>query len=110
MQKLRQSADTHLLNVIKAAFEACVRCQCPPIFIASRNQVDLKSLGHGYLMGGMDQSGFVEILRKAASDAGYSGPLFICRDHGGPWQRNAELDQALPVGLGEIGDGHDGID
>ena len=85
------------LNVIKAAFEACVRCQCPPIFIASRNQVDSKSLGHGYLMGGMDQSGFVEILRKGASDAGYGGPLFICRDHGGPWQRNAELDQALPV-------------
>jgi len=43
-------------------------------------------------MGGMDQFDFVRTLKKIQSDVGYEGPLFICRDHGGPWQRNMELD------------------
>jgi len=80
-------------NVIKATFEGALQYSFPPVFIASRNQVDLKSLGHGYLMGGMDQFDFVRTLRKIEYDVGYEGPLYICRDHGGPWQRNMELDK-----------------
>ena len=79
-------------SVIKATFEAALQYSFPPVFIASRNQVDLKSLGHGYLMGGMDQFDFVRTLKKIRNDVGYEGPLYICRDHGGPWQRNMELD------------------
>ena len=79
-------------TVVRATFQACARHRCPAIFIASRNQVDLVDLGHGYLMGGMDQRAFVELLQRSATEAGYGGPLYICRDHGGPWQRNAELD------------------
>jgi len=83
--------------VITAAFLACKKYDCPPIFVASRNQVDLKSLGHGYLMGAMDQYKFVELINHLQKQVGYEGPLYICRDHGGPWQRNIELDEKYPV-------------
>lgn len=85
------------LVVVRATFEACRRYDCPAIFIASRNQVDLKSLGHGYLMGGMDQAAFVDLLKETQAAVGFDGPLYICRDHGGPWQRNAELDGKYPL-------------
>ena len=83
--------------VIIATFQACKKYYCPAVFVASRNQVDLKSLGHGYLMGGMDQYKFVELINHLQKQTGYEGPLYICRDHGGPWQRNIELDEKYPV-------------
>jgi len=82
--------------VVRAAFDACKKYSCPAIFIASRNQVDLKSLGHGYLMGGMDQPSFVQLLNRVRREVGYAGPVYICRDHGGPWQRDAELGEKYP--------------
>jgi tagatose-1,6-bisphosphate aldolase non-catalytic subunit AgaZ/GatZ len=84
-------------NVVRATFQACVSHNCPPIFIASRNQVDTKELGHGYLMGGMDQTAFVRLLEQISRQTGYEGNIYICRDHGGPWQRNIELDSQYPV-------------
>lgn len=83
--------------VVEATIAACRKNDCPPIFIASRNQVDLKKLGHGYLMGGMDQKAFVTFIRKIAERLRYTGPIYICRDHGGPWQRNVELDGKYPL-------------
>lgn len=83
--------------VVKATFQACQQQACPAIFIASRNQVDLRALGHGYLMGGMDQYSFVELLARVQQQVGYQGPVYICRDHGGPWQRNVELDERYPI-------------
>ena len=82
---------------VRATFQACQKHACPAVFIASRNQVDLKSLGHGYLMGGMDQAEFVSLLARFQEQAGYEGPVYICRDHGGPWQRNVELNEKYPV-------------
>ena len=82
---------------VRATFEASRRFSCPPTFIASRNQVDLAALGHGYLMGGMDQQAFVDLLRREQAAVGYDGPVYICRDHGGPWQRNVELDEKYPL-------------
>jgi len=82
---------------VRATFEASRRYSCPPTFIASRNQVELASLGHGYLMGGMDQQSFVDLLRREQAAVGYEGPVYICRDHGGPWQRNVELDEKYPL-------------
>ncbi|MBI2437887.1 MAG: class II D-tagatose-bisphosphate aldolase, non-catalytic subunit, partial [Lentisphaerae bacterium] len=83
--------------VVRATFQACVRHNCPPIFVASRNQVDLKELGHGYLMGGMDQQTFVAFLKRVAAQTRYRGAVYICRDHGGPWQRNIELNKKYSV-------------
>ncbi len=83
--------------VVRAAFQVAREEGAPPMFIASRNQVDLAEFGSGYLLGGLDQAGFVQLLKRLAEAEGYDGPLFICRDHGGPWQRNRELDEKLPV-------------
>lgn len=85
-------------SVVRATFSACVKHKCPPVFIASRNQVDMKELGHGYLMGGMDEAAFVGFLEEVGKQSGYQGDVYICRDHGGPWQRNAELDNKYPAG------------
>jgi D-tagatose-1,6-bisphosphate aldolase subunit GatZ/KbaZ len=82
---------------VEAALEVCREQECPCIFIASRNQVESRELGYGYLMGGMDQQGFIRLIRRKQREAGYRGPLYVCRDHGGPWQRNAELESRLPV-------------
>ncbi len=84
-------------NVIKATFRSCKKYDCPPIFIASRNQVDLKELGGGYLMGGMDQKAFCNLISDMQKEIGYTGEVYICRDHGGPWQRNIELDEKYPL-------------
>jgi tagatose-1,6-bisphosphate aldolase non-catalytic subunit AgaZ/GatZ len=83
--------------VTQAAFEACKNYNCPAVFVASRNQVDLKELGHGYLMGGMDQKSFVDFIDRMRKQSGHEGPVYICRDHGGPWQRNKELDEAYSL-------------
>jgi len=83
--------------VTKATIQACKNYNCPPIFIASRNQVDLEDFGSGYLMGGMDQKAFVGLINELKGSIGYQGPVYICRDHGGPWQRNKELNEKYPV-------------
>jgi D-tagatose-1,6-bisphosphate aldolase subunit GatZ/KbaZ len=82
---------------VRATFELAREKDFPPVFIASRNQVDGVQFGGGYLMGGMDQQGFVSMIREYSDQVGYTGPLYVCRDHGGPWQRNKELDERYPV-------------
>ena len=85
-------------SVLEAALAVSKRRGFPPIFIASRNQVDASRFGGGYLLGGLDQAGFVALIRAKQERIGYQGPLYICRDHGGPWQRDEELKARLPVG------------
>jgi D-tagatose-1,6-bisphosphate aldolase subunit GatZ/KbaZ len=82
---------------VRATIEASARSGSPVIFIASRNQVDKNEFGGGYLMGGMDQASFVRLIRGQCSELSYSGPLYIARDHGGPWQRDRELTEKYPV-------------
>jgi len=82
---------------VRATLELARERVFPPVFIASRNQVDSTAFGGGYLMGGMDQRGFVSMIRNFSHEVGYTGPVYVCRDHGGPWQRNRELDEGYPV-------------
>lgn len=77
-------------TVLQATLELARDQQFPPIFIASRNQIDIKEFGGGYL-NGWDQYEFVHNIRSLAKDIGYDGPMYFCRDHGGPWQRDEEL-------------------
>jgi tagatose-1,6-bisphosphate aldolase non-catalytic subunit AgaZ/GatZ len=83
--------------VLEAALAVSTRRGFPPILIASRNQVDSSRFGGGYLLGGLDQAGFTALIRAKQERIGYRGPLYICRDHGGPWQRDEELKSRLPV-------------
>ena len=82
-------------NLLQATFELARDCDFPPMFIASRNQVDLDELGGGYV-NGWDQFRFATDIKAAAEAVGYEGDYYLCRDHGGPWQRDGERNAHLP--------------
>jgi len=81
--------------VIKASLELGKEKGFPLMFIASRNQIDSAGLGGGYVRG-WDQTGFVRGIGAIASETGFDGLYYICRDHGGPWQRDNERNSKLP--------------
>ena len=82
-------------NLLQAAFELGRDCDFPLMFIASRNQVDLDELGGGYV-NSWDQKRFSEDIAEAAQKVGFDGLYYLCRDHGGPWQRDEERNAHLP--------------
>ena len=82
--------------VIRATLELARDIQFPVMFIASRNQVDSIELGGGYVMG-WDQMSFSNAIRRIAKQVGFDGLLYLCRDHGGPWQRDNEKADKLPL-------------
>ena len=82
-------------NLLQATLELARDCDFPPMFIASRNQGDLDELGGGYV-NGWDQFRFAADIKAAAEAVGYEGDYYLCRDHGGPWQRDGERNAHLP--------------
>ncbi len=82
-------------NTIIAALSTAAEYDFPLFLIASRNQVDKKELGGGYLSG-WDQAGFVNGVRELAEKHGFPKAIYFCRDHGGPWQRDRELNGKMP--------------
>lgn len=78
-------------NVVQATLEFAKEEDFPVVFIASRNQVDKKEYGSGYVED-WDQKEFVEAVRRIAKEINFSGLCYICRDHGGPWQRREEKE------------------
>ncbi|MBR1581875.1 MAG: class II D-tagatose-bisphosphate aldolase, non-catalytic subunit [Bacilli bacterium] len=83
-------------NLLKAVLELAKEKDFPVILIASRNQVDSDKFGGGYVCG-FDQKRFVETTNKIAKEVGFDGLCYFCRDHGGPWQRDKERNDKLPV-------------
>ena len=83
-------------NVIRAAFRSAARHKYPPMFIASRNQIDADEFGGGYVRG-WDQKRCLEHMSEAAAKENFDGPFYMCRDHGGPWQRDEEYQKKLPL-------------
>ena len=82
-------------NVVESCIELAKEKDFPLMFIASRNQIDLKRFGGGYACG-WDQYEFVDNIRRIADRNDYQD-YYICRDHGGPWQRDEEREGHLPV-------------
>jgi len=82
-------------NLLQASFELARDNDFPLMFIASRNQVDMEELGGGYV-NNWNQTTFVEAIKNMADKTGFKGLYYICRDHGGPWQRDEERDNHLP--------------
>jgi len=82
--------------VIRATLELARDVQFPVMFIASRNQVDSIELGGGYVMG-WDQMSFSNAIHRIAKQVGFDGLLYLCRDHGGPWQRDNEKADKLTL-------------
>lgn len=83
-------------NLLQASFEIARDDDFPLMFIASRNQVDKDELGGGYV-NGWDQKRFAADIKKVADEVGFNGLYYLCRDHGGPWQRDKERNEHLPV-------------
>lgn len=77
-------------NVVDAAIRLAYRHQRTVMIIASRSQVEFEDFGSGYVEGWSTEE-FIAYIRS--KDPG--GLLQICRDHGGPWQHPAELNENL---------------
>ena len=82
--------------VVRAALEVGREADCPVILIASRNQVEAAAFGGGYVEG-WTQAAFVAHICTLASQIGFDGPLYVCRDHGGPWHRDQELQAKVAL-------------
>jgi D-tagatose-1,6-bisphosphate aldolase subunit GatZ/KbaZ len=67
----------------------------PVMLIASRNQIDAAELGGGYVFCST-QKNFNAVIRRLSRKVGFRGLLYLCRDHGGPWQRDNERAAKLP--------------
>ena len=91
-------------RLLRASFELAKEKDFPLLFIASRNQVDAEELGGGYV-NGWNQQTFMKAIRSTAEQVGFNGLYYVCRDHGGPWQRDKErndhLDEKTAMELGK---------
>lgn len=83
-------------NCVQATLELSKEDDYPVMFIASRNQVDADELGGGYV-NGWNQFTFAKAVEEVAEDIGYDNLYYLCRDHGGPWQRDKERNDHLPI-------------
>ncbi|MFL8710644.1 class II D-tagatose-bisphosphate aldolase non-catalytic subunit [Clostridioides sp. GD02377] len=83
-------------NLLQASFELAKDDDFPLMFIASRNQVDADELGGGYV-NGWNQKTFTKDIKQIADKVGFDGLYYLCRDHGGPWQRDKERNDHLHV-------------
>ncbi len=82
-------------TLIKATMILAKEKDFPLMFIASRNQVDADELGGGYVCN-WDQKRFSEAIAQVAKENDFNGLYYLCRDHGGPWQRDNERNAHLP--------------
>ena len=83
-------------TLLTAALSLAKERDFPLMLIASRNQVDSDEFGHGYVCG-WDQDRFVKDVEAAAAAVGFDGLVYLCRDPGGPWQRDEERAAGPPV-------------
>lgn len=104
--KLQETGDSATIlgigpmskNCVQATLELSKEDDYPVMFIASRNQVDADELGGGYV-NGWNQFTFAEAVQEVADKIGYDNLCYLCRDHGGPWQRDKERNDHLPTDL-----------
>lgn len=82
-------------NFLRASLEISKEKDFPLMYIASRNQVDAYKLGGGYVFHA-DQKKFKEKIEAICEEIGYDNAYYLCRDHGGPWQRDKERNDHLP--------------
>lgn len=82
-------------NFLRASLESSKEKDYPVMYIASRNQVDSYKLGGGYVFNS-DQKLFRETIEKICKEIDYDNEYYLCRDHGGPWQRDKERADHLP--------------
>ncbi len=82
-------------NFLRASLEISKEKDFPLMYIASRNQVDSYKFGGGYVFNS-DQKLFREKIEAICKEIDYDNVYYLCRDHGGPWQRDKERADHLP--------------
>ena len=83
-------------NFLRASLEISKEKDFPLMYIASRNQVDAYKFGGGYVFHA-DQKKFRDKIEAICEEIGYDNAYYLCRDHGGPWQRDKERNDHLAV-------------
>jgi len=78
--------------VVKAAVYASKEADAPLFFAATLNQVDLDG---GYT--GWTQQQFVRLVRALVDESGYTGPVVVGLDHGGPWLKDLQSRKGWPL-------------
>jgi len=76
--------------VLEAAVRAAARNNTAMLFAATLNQVDYEDSYTGWT-----QAGFVRQLQGYANQYHWTGSLFPCLDHGGPWLKDLHTLQKL---------------
>ncbi len=78
--------------VVKAAVYVSKEADAPLFFAATLNQVDLDG---GYT--GWTQEQFVRLVRDLVEESGYTGPVVLGLDHGGPWLKDLQAREGWPL-------------
>ena len=73
-------------NCVDASIEISKKINCPIMLIASRRQIDCANQGGGYVNKWTTEN-FANYVKKKINNT----KIFMCRDHGGPWQNNNEV-------------------
>ncbi len=76
--------------VLEAAVTAAARNYSVMLFAATLNQVDFEASYTGWA-----PAGFVHEMHSYAQNLGWTGSLYPCLDHGGPWLKDLHTLQKL---------------
>ena len=74
-------------NCVESAVETSIELDAPIMLIASRRQIECQKYGGGYV-----NNWTTEIFSKYVNKIKKKSKIFLCRDHGGPWQNNNEIN------------------
>ena len=77
---------------VDVAIEQANKFEKPILLIASRRQIDSEEFNGGYV-NNWTTAEFAKYVRSNDK----KGNILLARDHGGPWQNDREVDQALGI-------------
>ena len=77
---------------VDSAIQLSAECKLPLMLIASRRQIDSEQMGGGYVNNWSTE----EFARYVNSFENVEN-LWLCRDHGGPWQSENEKNNGLSL-------------
>lgn len=81
-------------TVVDSALELGKELNFPVMLIASRNQVEMDKYGSGYA-NNWNSERLGNYVREKAKELGTTESVYLCRDHGGPWQLDKEYKSSL---------------
>ena len=79
-------------NCVDVSIQLANEYNSPFFLIASRRQIDSEKFGGGYV-----NNWTTEEFSKYVLERNKKGNIFLCRDHGGPWQNSKEVEENLDL-------------